>query len=82
MGASLSAVLDALREVPLAEARWRLPKTPGSWWADPVAALRVSAFAVKEDRTPWAGEACRTSPAPLERGLREECRRVSADAGA
>jgi len=30
----------------------------GWWWADPIAALVIAAFAVKEGRESWRGEGC------------------------
>jgi divalent metal cation (Fe/Co/Zn/Cd) transporter len=34
----------------------------GWWWADPVTALCIAGFAVKEGRNAWRGEACCTAP--------------------
>ena len=37
----------------------------GWWWADPVAALVIAVFAVKEGREAWRGDACCTPAAAL-----------------
>lgn len=36
----------------------------GWWWADPVAALGMTWFLVKEGREAWRGEVCGCAPAP------------------
>ncbi len=46
----------------------------GWWWADPVAALAIAAFAVREGIEAWRGDACGTPLAELvggERGARD-----------
>jgi divalent metal cation (Fe/Co/Zn/Cd) transporter len=42
-----------------------LSSTLGWWWADPVAALLIAAFAVREGIEAWRGDACGTPMAEL-----------------
>lgn len=40
--------------------------TLGWSWADPIAALVITAVAVKEGRDAWQGKGCCAAPSPLE----------------
>ncbi len=37
----------------------------GLWWADPITALLIAGFAVKEGRQSWRGESCREPGPPV-----------------
>ncbi|AQP46079.1 cation diffusion facilitator family transporter [Tessaracoccus flavus] len=45
----------------------------GWWWADPVAALVISAVAVREGVEAWRGEQCGCAPAPLAAHEPDSC---------
>ena len=45
----------------------------GWWWADPLAALAIAGFAVREGREAWKGDACATSSGALLHGSDVEC---------
>lgn len=42
-----------------------LNSTLGWWWADPLAALAIAGFAVREGREAWRGDACAVSAGAL-----------------
>jgi len=45
----------------------------GWWWADPVAAIVIAGFAVREGREAWRGEACCTPAAKLVDAGGDDC---------
>lgn len=49
-----------------------LNSTLGWWWADPVAAVLIAAFAVREGIEAWSGDACATPLAELVGGRTAE----------
>jgi divalent metal cation (Fe/Co/Zn/Cd) transporter len=46
----------------------------GFWWADPIAALLISAVAIKEGRDAWAGtDCCASAPGIVDDGVSDCC---------
>lgn len=45
----------------------------GWWWADPLAALFIAGFAVREGREAWKGDGCATTSGALLHGSEVEC---------
>lgn len=50
-----------------------LNSTLGWWWADPIAAVVIAAFAVREGVEAWKGDACCTPVSQLVGGERAAC---------
>jgi divalent metal cation (Fe/Co/Zn/Cd) transporter len=45
----------------------------GAWWVDPVVALGLAAWAVKEGREAWRGEGCCVSGPRVDDGCGDDC---------
>ncbi|WP_203653957.1 cation transporter [Demequina activiva] len=45
----------------------------GWWWADPLAAIVIAGFAVREGREAWSGDGCATTSGALLHGSEVEC---------
>ncbi|GEK23077.1 hypothetical protein CXY01_35970 [Cellulomonas xylanilytica] len=50
-----------------------LNSTLGWWWADPIAAVVIAAFAIREGIEAWKGEACCTPVSQLVGGDKAHC---------
>lgn len=50
-----------------------LNSTLGWWWADPIAAMMIAAFAVREGLEAWSGDACATPLAQLAGAEPDTC---------
>jgi divalent metal cation (Fe/Co/Zn/Cd) transporter len=50
-----------------------LNSTLGWWWADPIAAVMIAAFAVREGTEAWQGDACCTPVSQLVGGDKAPC---------
>lgn len=58
-----------------------LNSTLGWWWADPIAAVVIAAFAVREGIEAWNGDACCTPVSQLVGGEKAQCNDEHCDDG-